>query len=163
MLNLIINNQTDISIPKNLDFKIWIDKTLKILQYKDLKGDLELNFVDEKTIKELNKQFRNIDKVTDILSFSFLEGDNFPQENLIGQLFLEPITVKKQADSHKIDFKDEIEFLFVHGLLHIFGYDHENENDFREMFSLHAQIMPDPKWQSFVKQIALENFGIQEF
>ncbi len=163
MLNLIINNQTNILIPKNLNFKIWINKTLEILQCKDLKGDLELNFIDEKTIQNLNKQFRNIDKRTDILSFSFLEGNNFPKDNLVGQLFLEPITINKQADSHKVDFKDEIEFLFVHGLLHIFGYDHENEADFREMFGLHAQIMPDPKWQSFVKQIALENFGLQEF
>ncbi|MCC6643274.1 rRNA maturation RNase YbeY, partial [Candidatus Peregrinibacteria bacterium] len=126
---------------------------------KMVKGRIELYFVDSEQIKKLNKKYRGKDKVTDVLSFSFLEGEHFPGEDLVGEIFIDPITAKKQAESHGMKWQEELEFLFVHALLHVFGYDHENKRDFRLMFGLQAQIMPDRKWGRFVEQIYRESFG----
>lgn len=168
-LHLIIENNSKVRLPGNLKMEKWLRKTAKLLQtkaiFKKLKeeeeGRIELYFVDSLAIKKLNKKYRDKNKVTDVLSFSFLEGDKFPGEDLVGEIFIDPITAKKQAENHGMKWEEELEFLFVHALLHVFGYDHENEKDFRLMFGLQAQIMPDRKWGRFVEQIYRESFGEQ--
>jgi rRNA maturation RNase YbeY len=88
-----------------------------------------------------------------------MEAERFPGDDLAGQIFIEPITAKKQAAEKNVIWKDEMEYLFVHALLHLFGYDHENETDFRNMFGLQGKIMPGQKWATFEDQILRESFG----
>jgi len=159
MLKLAKRNLTKVKLPAGLELKKWLEKTLEVLGEGDLKGELDLDFVEPEEIRKLNREFRGQDKVTDVLSFSFLEEQDFPKDNLVGQIFLEPLTAKKQAEEHGVSWKDEMEFLFVHALLHVFGYDHEEEKDFNEMYALQARIMPGPKWVNFVEQIRQESFG----
>lgn len=163
MLKLEVKNFSEEKVPGDLRLAEWLGKTVKVLGKGHLVGGIEMNFVEAAEIKALNKRFRGKDKVTDVLSFSFLEGEKFPTDDLVGQIFLEPLIAKKQAEEHGVNWKDEIEFLFVHALLHVFGYDHEEESDFREMYGLQAQIMPGLKWENFVRQIFRESFGGREF
>ena len=166
-MRLTINNSTKIKIPGRLRFKYWLEKTLTVLTETDQgepkgetqKGIIELSFVEPEAIRRLNKQFRGVDKPTDVLSFSFLGQGKFPGDTLAGEIFIEPEIAQKQAADHGVEWREEIEFLFVHALLHVFGYDHEKEADFRRMYELQAQIMPGPKWANFVNQISLESFG----
>lgn len=158
MLKLIKNNLTNVQLPRQDNWGKWLKRTLEVLGQKDLEGEVELYFVDSEKIRALNQDFRGQDKPTDVLSFSFLEGERFPGDNLVGQVFIEPLIAQKQAEDHGVEWRDELEFLWVHALLHIFGYDHEKKEDFREMYGLHSRIMPDPKWETFVEQIYREHF-----
>ncbi|CAD7286441.1 rRNA maturation RNase YbeY [Campylobacter suis] len=85
------------------------------------KGDVELSFVDSKQMKQINKEHRKIDKTTDVLSFPF----EFMLHAPLGCIVINQDLAQQKADElgHKKD--EEIALLFIHGLLHVLGYDHE--------------------------------------
>lgn len=103
--------------------------------------NLSINFVCEEKIKQLNKEFRNVDRVTDVLSFPNLNKNvdqtlkEFEQEkDEEGILFLGDIVIckkvaYKQAKEYGHSKKREICFLALHGLLHLLGYDHIEKKD----------------------------------
>ena len=79
-------------------------------------------FVSDKRIRELNRQFRGIDKATDVLSFPAEEELN------LGDVAVSVDTAAMQAKENGLSFDDEIAQLILHGLLHLSGYDHETDN-----------------------------------
>jgi probable rRNA maturation factor len=81
-------------------------------------------FVSDKRIRELNRQFRGIDKATDVLSF---RADG-PDELNLGDIVISTETAATQAKENGLSFDDEIAQLILHGLLHLSGYDHETDN-----------------------------------
>lgn len=113
-----------------------------------LRGDaqVEVSFFLPEEIKELNYRTRNIDKVTDVLSYPALEEikeftkDNYPfdYDDNTNTVFLGSIVIcmdraKEQAEEYGHSLLRETKYLFVHGLLHLLGYDHENEDDRKTM------------------------------
>lgn len=92
-------------------------------------------FVPPRTMKQLNKSYRGKDYVTDVLSFSL--GD----DPLFGELVLSYDQAKKQAAEQKHSVRDELVFLIVHGMLHLFGYDHERPSDARVMFPIQERLL----------------------
>lgn len=88
---------------------------------------VDLIFCTEETIRKLNSDFRQIDKVTDVLSFAFED------EDYLGEIYI----CVKRANEQRIDFgltlDEEISRLFVHGLFHLQGFDHETEEERLEM------------------------------
>ncbi|MBD3270429.1 rRNA maturation RNase YbeY [Candidatus Peregrinibacteria bacterium] len=121
-------------------------------------GIIELSFVNDKEIKELNKQIRFINKPTDVLSFSFMQAEGFPTDDLLGEIVISTETARKQAEKNCNSFDVEIYFLFVHGLLHVFGFNHEEREQFEQMFSIHKKIMPEANWE-IVDEIYREYFS----
>ena len=111
----------------------------------------EVDLVDAKTIHEINKNYRNVDRETDVISFAFedeVEGSykinkdiNIPR--VLGEIFISIDKAKEQAISYNHSFEREMSFLFVHGLLHLLGYDHMNKEDEEVMFKLQDEIL-DP-------------------
>ena len=114
--------------------------------------------MDEEQIKKLNKEFRQVDKVTDVLSFPNLNKS--PDEKLkkffkfadfdTGLLFLGDIVIcknvaKKQAREYDHSLKREVCFLALHGLLHLLGFDHIKEEDEKIMNKLQDKIMSEAK------------------
>ena len=81
-------------------------------------------FVSDKRIRELNRQFRGIDKATDVLSFP-ADG---PDESNLGDIAISAETAATQAKENGLSFDEEIAQLILHGLLHLSGYDHETDN-----------------------------------
>ena len=81
-------------------------------------------FVSDKRIRDLNRQFRGIDKATDVLSFPADE----PDESNLGDIAISAETAATQAKENGLSFDDEIAQLILHGLLHLSGYDHETDN-----------------------------------
>ena len=79
-------------------------------------------FVSDKRIRELNRQFRGIDKATDVLSFPADEPNN------LGDVAVSVETAATQAEENGLSFDDEVAQLILHGLLHLSGYDHETDN-----------------------------------
>jgi len=87
-------------------------------------------FVSDKKIRELNRQFRGVDKATDVLSFPAGESIN------LGDIAVSVDTAAVQAKENGLSFNDEIAQLILHGLLHLCGYDHETDNGEMNRFEL---------------------------
>lgn len=141
-------------------YKPKIKKIANICE-KVLKEDFSnvyfsINFVEGNEIQRLNKEFRQIDKVTDVLSFPNL--NKTPNEKLkkfmkfadfdTGLLFLGDIVIckevaKKQASVYEHSLKREVCFLALHGLLHLLGFDHIKEEDEKIMNKLQDKIMSE--------------------
>ncbi|WP_205672133.1 rRNA maturation RNase YbeY [Ammoniphilus sp. YIM 78166] len=99
--------------------------------------EVAITFVDNERIKELNQQFRNKDKSTDVLSFPLDE------EDALGDIIISIPKVREQAEDYGHSFERELGFLTVHGFLHLLGYDHETEAEEREMFARQEQILQE--------------------
>lgn len=110
------DNQTDIDIDISS-----LDTILNELTKKDI----ELIFLRNDEMQSLNKEHRNIDKATDVLSFP-LEFDmpNMP----LGSIVISIDFVEQKAKEYNHNFEDELKLLFIHGLLHLLGFDHELDN-----------------------------------
>jgi len=110
-----------IDLDNHTDFKINIEILETILQSLT-KKEIELIIVNNDEIQTLNKEHRNIDKATDVLSFP-LEFDmpNMP----LGSIVISVDYVEQKAKEYNHSCNDELTLLFIHGLLHLLGFDHE--------------------------------------
>lgn len=143
-----------IDTDKNFDFEPLANAVYNELKQTDL-IKAEIVFVDEEKIRKLNQKTRNIDKVTDVLSYPSLDGikgkiiksEDYPfDKDEDGSLFIGSIAVcedvaKRQAEEYGHSFEREINYLCVHGLLHLMGFDHIEENDKKEMREKEENIM----------------------
>ena len=98
--------------------------------------EISVSFVDNETIRMLNKQYLGKNKPTNVLSFSMREdkyGDINP--NVLGDIVVSVETAKKDAQGGGLTLAEEIDYLLIHGLLHLLGYNHEKttQNKAREM------------------------------
>lgn len=120
----IANNQKKIKIDKR-KIRSAIIKLLKYLDCAD--KEVSLSFVNDETIQQLNHQYRNKNKPTDVLSFSLQEGE-FGNINphILGDIVISVDTAAADAARNSLSLDQEINFLIIHGLLHLLGYDHEN-------------------------------------
>lgn len=97
-----------------------------IFDFLNLVGDVELVFVDNLEIKQINKETRNIDKITDVLSFEFINEINF--NHFFGSIVINLELCNEKAKEFGNSIEDEITLMFIHGLLHTIGYDHEKDS-----------------------------------
>ncbi len=97
-------------------------------------SELVLVITNDRLIKKLNMLYNKKDKVTDVLSFGY------PEYNL-GEIFIDYQQSKRQAILYHHSTQAEIEFLFVHGMLHILGYDHKTNKDREEMDKQANQLL----------------------
>lgn len=98
------------------------------------------------TIRRINREYRDKDAVTDVISFALLDDGEqleYEEEIELGDIFINRDRVYSQAKEYGHSVKREFIFLFVHGLLHLFGYDHMNKEDEKKMFSLQKKIVGD--------------------
>ena len=101
----------------------WVQRTAKMLEaMEQADAAVTIAFVSDPKIRELNKQFRGIDKPTDVLSFPSEE----PGE--LGDIAISLETAARQARENKLTLNAEIAQLILHGLIHLSGYDHETDN-----------------------------------
>lgn len=108
----------------------------KELDMSNNEYEISLLMTDDETIQEYNKEYRNKDNATDVLSFPM--EDNI----MLGDIAISFDTAKRQAEESEININREVSFLFIHGLLHLLGYDHEtSQQDEEEMFSLQEKIL----------------------
>ncbi len=92
-------------------------------------GELSVLLTDDSEIRSLNHQYRGIDRPTDVLSFSQLEGDTIPHANgplILGDIVISLDRAREQAKDLDVSVEEELRRLFIHGLLHLVGYDHES-------------------------------------
>ena len=122
----------------------------KTLEHLSLNFDpyISVTIVDNDYIHEINKTYRHIDRPTDVISFAFL--DNNPKREelfhsgqmvVLGEIYISFEKAKEQAISYGHSLERELKFLFVHGLLHLLGYDHMVKEDEEIMFRLQDEIL----------------------
>lgn len=133
------NNQDEIQV----DESYWIDFSQKILSLLDLPEDTELSltFVNNEEIHKLNKEYRQKDYATDVLSFPFENEFNLPINNILGDIIISLQKAEAQAQEYGHSFNRELGFLIVHGILHLNGYDHETKKDEEKMFALQKKLL----------------------
>lgn len=136
-------------------FDEWEDKYESLLRviasflsiHKNYEVDLSL--VDEDEIHEINRDYRDIDRVTDVISFAFEDdhselgkivgGEDVPV--LLGEIFICVPQALRQAKEFGNTPERELSFLFVHGMLHLLGYDHVTKKQEEVMFPLQEKIL----------------------
>ena len=109
----------------------------KMLASLGLAGaELSIALVDDATIHTLNRDYRSKDKPTDVLAFAMEEGEPSPQGQdvrVLGDVIVSVDTALRQANRRRRPLLDEITMLLAHGLLHLLGYDHQTDEEEREM------------------------------
>ena len=118
-----------------------LKRTLKIEKVKNALFTVIL--VDEDKIQQLNREYRKIDRVTDVISFAFEDNDKRRYNNIriLGEIYICIPRMKQQAEEYGHGEVRELAFLGVHGLLHLLGYDHMQKEDEEKMFGKQEMIL----------------------
>ena len=138
-----IINETKEEIEELSKLKDVVDFALK---HENIENSIfNIIIVDEETIRELNKNYRGKDSVTDVISFALEDDDTFVKTDfrVLGDIYICLPRAKSQALEYGHSFFREISFLAVHGLLHLLGYDHMNKEDEKVMFTLQELILSE--------------------
>ena len=141
-------------IDEKEEYKKVIEKVLsqcfKEEKLENSKLCVTVTLTTPKTIQEINKQYRNIDRATDVLSFPMFEKDeldkkiqtsDFENEDILGDIVVSVDKVKEQAIEYGHSFERELSYMIVHGFYHLMGYDHIEENDKKVMRKKEENIL----------------------
>ncbi|WP_281678463.1 rRNA maturation RNase YbeY [Eggerthia catenaformis] len=125
------------------DFYSIIETALNLL---DIHDDVEVSAIltDDQRIHQINKEYRDIDYSTDVISFAMEDNDSFFVEGMprsLGDIFISVDHAISQATEYGHSLRREMCFLFTHGLCHLLGYDHMTLEDEKIMFALQDRIL----------------------
>lgn len=142
MIDVLFDDRQDIMEITENNMKA-IEKAIEtVLDSEDKQGDFEVSvsFVTNDEIKLLNREYRNVDSETDVLSFP-MDEDEFDGIILLGDIVLSTQKIIEQANDYEHSLEREMLYLTVHSMLHLVGYDHMNSEDKEEMRSKEKEIM----------------------
>ena len=127
----------------------YLDIAKKAMKHLSLHFEpiISVSLVNDETIRQINNDYRHIDRVTDVISFAFNDGEDrvsLYQSGamvVLGDIYICVEQAKRQAEEYGHPLDREMRFLFVHGLLHLLGYDHMKKEDEDIMFPLQEEIL----------------------
>ena len=126
------------------------DECFEEEKIEDSKLYITITFTSPENIQKINKEYRNIDKATDVLSFPMFEKKelenkiqekDFLHEDILGDIVISIEKVKEQAKEYGHSFERELSYMLVHGFYHLMGYDHIEEEDKKEMREKEEKIL----------------------
>ena len=140
-----VENETDVVFPFDAE-KLVEEVANAVLDAEECPYESEINVLitDNEGIRVFNREYRDIDRETDVITFALEDEDTLvmpSDERILGDIYISIDKAKSQAIEYGHSFKREICFLAVHGFLHLLGYDHMNKEDEEEMFSLQELIL----------------------
>lgn len=114
-------------------------KALFILRKLNVSGNKELcvAFVDDEEMRQLNADYRNINRTTDVLSFP----QDGPDDSILGDVIISIDTAIRRSKLQKLSIEHEIHKLMIHGILHLLGYDHKKKNEAKVMREKELEIL----------------------
>ena len=138
-----IFNNTNKEIEEISKLKEYLKFIVKKLDVE--KAIFNIIFVSNEEIHKINKEYRNVDRVTDVISFALEDNSDIKYEDfrLLGDIYIAIDVAYDQAVEYNHSREREVCFLATHGLLHLLGYDHMNEEDEKEMFSLQEELLKE--------------------
>ena len=137
-----IYNETDEEFPYEEIIEKVINKAFEIERLK--KASCSIIIVDNSYIHKLNKEYREIDRVTDVISFALEDEKSMVIHDgtrLLGDIYICLEKAKEQAKEYGHSLERELCFLAVHGLYHLLGYDHETEEEAEVMFKKQEEVL----------------------
>lgn len=140
-------NQYKIFNETDKDLSVEIKKIYELLEFtlkREQLENVEFNviFVDSNTIHEINKTYRHVDRVTDVISFALEDYKTIELDHrLLGDIYICTEKAEEQAKEYGHSFLRELSFLTIHGLLHLLGYDHMTEEEEKIMFQKQEDIL----------------------
>lgn len=163
MLKLEFENRVRNFLGTKKIFLLSLAKAEKVLikmpEFKNkLSGTVMLTMTGDKEIHALNREYRGVDKPTDVLSFSYFGEERFPGDDVLGEVVISVPTAKKQARDHKKTLNEELQFLFIHGMLHVLGFDHVKKSERTIMFDLQDAIVGNGSWRAIADAEAEEAY-----
>lgn len=157
---MILIKNTQRTVPINrIQTKQYVQHCLDLLNYSDF--DIGIWFTSAKTMQQYNELYRHKNKPTDILSFAYhtdvkagqrITVRNSEDRNL-GDLIICPAYIQEQLPELGITFEERLNYLLVHGICHLLGYDHEQEEDYQQMHLLEKQLLNALTKQHFTQRI----------
>jgi len=141
------NSQDKIEISADLEQQL--QRGLQVvadLHQLSAQTEVSITMVTDEEIHQLNRNYRKVDRPTDVLSFALDEGDepelvDGPEEHLLGDIIISAETAERQGQEFGHGLEREIVYLAVHGLLHLLGYDHMVEEDKVVMRAKEEEVM----------------------
>ena len=143
---LIKNDQKKIKMTPDLR-RLVKRAVLAVLDFEDFgrRAEVSVTFTDNEGIHALNREYRNVDRPTDVLSFPLSDGEVYDTDGdavLLGDIVISLERAQTQAEEYGHSFEREVAFLTVHSMLHLLGYDHETSpEDERDMFARQDEIL----------------------
>jgi len=137
MVEISLNKIFKCNITKQIVFEVV---NLLSKKEKKVKGGVEVNIVDNKFIKKINKECRGVNKETDVLSFAWQE-DKVIKSDFLGQIYISYPKIKLQAKENNITIKEEFVRMLAHGILHLIGYDHNIKKRADKMFKIQEEVV----------------------
>lgn len=136
-----ILNNTEKDIVEINKLQEYINFVVDKLDIKD--AIFNIIFVDNEEIHKINKEFRNVDRVTDVISFALEdnEDDTFNPFRLLGDIYIAIDVAYDQAIEYNHSREREVCFLATHGILHLLGYDHMTIEEEKEMFNIQEELL----------------------
>ena len=128
----------------SFDYSYLDDIIKRVLEHEKVENAyFSVIFVSAKEIKKINKKYRKVDAVTDVISFAFEDVQDNINSNIriLGDIYICIEKMLEQAQIYEHSIKRELSFLTVHGLLHLLGYDHSDKESEKEMFGLQELIL----------------------
>ena len=144
LLNIEFDYEEEISLDFNFEDKAKQVINEALTQHNmPYDCNVSISIVSEESIQTLNKDSRGIDKVTDVISFAFEEVKdvNYDDVRFLGEIYISYERCKSQAADYGHSVRREFCYLGVHGLLHLLGYDHMEEEDKKVMRALEEEIL----------------------
>lgn len=142
-IDLAYVNETSFEDNYEDDFNLVLKTALETLGITD---DIEMSviLVDDEKIHEINRDYRHIDRSTDVISFALEDNEQYYVEGMpreLGDIFISVDHAKAQAQEYGHSLRREMCFLFCHGCLHLLGYDHMKKEEEEVMFGLQKEIL----------------------
>lgn len=131
--------------------EVFNELFIKIFKALKLKGEYitDVTIVNNEQIHEINRDYRNVDRPTDVISFAFLDEESERELKggpiSLGQIIISFEKAEEQAKEYGHSLLREMSFLFTHGMLHLLGYDHMKKENEIIMFGLQDKILGDIK------------------
>ena len=136
-------NETDVNLDEELE---TVENVLKH-GLKKLKIDeaiFNVIIVNNDYIHRLNKEYRHIDRETDVITFALEDDNTFnPEVRILGDVYISIEKAKSQSEEYGHSLLRELSFLAVHGMLHLLGYDHMKKDEEEVMFKLQEEILDE--------------------
>jgi len=139
--NIEIYNETGKEIKELEIIKKLVDFAIEYEKLDNLVFNIII--VDNEHIRDINKNYRNIDRSTDVITFALEDNKDFPNMpyRILGDIYISLDKVEEQSKLYGHSFLRELAFLTIHGFLHLLGYDHMNSEDEKVMFSKQELIL----------------------
>lgn len=147
MTVMITNEQDKIEIP--VEWEAKINQVAEICFQEEqipAEAEVDLLLVDNETIREMNREYRDKDMATDVLSFPMYEADeeiDDEEEILFGDIVISLERAQEQCQEYGHSLEREVMYLLVHGLLHLAGYDHMEEEDKKQMRAQEEKLLAE--------------------